>query len=401
MTTGDLMTASSDSRPIKNVAVLGATGSIGTATADVLAHLHRVDRESDWRMWAASGHSNLDLLAKMAQQAVHPPAWLIASSSEENDGIRVPGFSGQVRGGASGLVEAASHPEMDVLVAAIVGRAGLESTLAAVEAGKRVALANKESLVVAGSIVRAACGRTGADLLPVDSEHSALFQCIGDRPQDVQRLILTASGGPFRTWSASAIESATPKDALNHPTWDMGAKITVDSATMMNKALEIIEARWLFDVPAERIEVVVHPQSMVHSLVEFCDHSVIGQLSPPDMRLPIQYALTYPRRVAGVADRWDRGQSSRLDLEPADRDRFPALDLGFEVAGCGGTAGAIVNAANEVAVGLFLDGQIRFTDIVKICRQVLENHTFDASPTLDDLIRLDQWAREQAELAKR
>lgn len=394
------MTASPQSRPIKNVAVLGATGSIGTATADVLAHLHNVDPDFDWRMWAASGHSNLDLLAKIASDAVHTPARLIASC-DQGDDVQIPGFQGDVRCGAEALVDAASHPDMDVLVAAIVGRAGLESTLAAVEAGKRVALANKESLVVAGSIVRAACSRSGAELLPVDSEHSALFQCIGDRPEDVERLILTASGGPFRTWDAGAIESATPKDALNHPTWDMGAKITIDSATMMNKALEIIEARWLFDVPAERIEVVVHPQSMVHSLVEFKDHSVIGQLSPPDMRLPIQYALTFPRRVAGIADRWDRGTASQLDLEPADRDRFPALDLGFEVAGCGGTAGAIVNAANEVAVGLFLDGQIRFTDIVKICRQVLENHTFDGSPTLADLIRLDNWAREQAELAKR
>ncbi len=395
----DPAVASAPARPLRRVAVLGATGSIGTATAEVIRHLQSADPDYDWRLWSASGHRNLELLAKIAAEATHCPRSLIASAARAGSPRAVTGFAGTIAHGPEALVTAATDDDVDVVVAAIVGRAGLESTLAAVQSGKRVALANKETLVVAGPIVSQQCRQSGAELLPVDSEHSALFQCIGDRAGDVERLILTASGGPFRTWSRSQMDQATVESALNHPTWDMGAKITIDSATMMNKALEIIEARWLFDVPADRIEVVIHPQSIVHSLVEFCDHSVISQWSPPDMRLPIQYALTYPRRLPGIAKRWDRTRPSSLEMIPADRDRFPALDLGFEVAGCGGTAGAVLNAANEVAVGLFLGGQIRFTEIVPICRKVLESHTFDASPTLSDLVRLDDWAREEARRA--
>ncbi|MEM9646128.1 MAG: 1-deoxy-D-xylulose-5-phosphate reductoisomerase [Planctomycetota bacterium] len=392
-----------DGRPMKNVAILGATGSVGTATVDVLEHLDRVDGECGWRMWAASGHRNLTGLAKIAASAARPPDRLIASCTESFDTkpfLADPRLSGtEVVCGEQELVRTAEHADVDIVVAAIVGRAGLESTLAAVKAGKRVALANKETLVVAGPIVREACQASGAEVLPVDSEHSALFQCIGDRPGDVEKLILTASGGPFRNWTEAQMEQATVESALQHPTWEMGAKITIDSATMMNKALEIIEARWLFDIPADQIEVVVHPQSMVHSMVEFRDHSILSQFSPPDMRLPIQYALTYPRRLPGVAKRWERGHSDPLELLPPDRDRFPALDLGFEVARCGGSAGAVVNAANEVAVGLFLDRQIRFTDIVPTCRKVLENHDFDGSPSLSELIRLDEWARGDARRA--
>lgn len=390
---------SAASRPLKNVAVLGATGSIGTATVEVLKHLHQVDQRHDWRLWAASGHQNLDLLQKIAKDAVHPPERLIASCPDTVRGKKITssGTPYQIHTGPDALIDAAAAPEVDILVASIVGRAGLESTLAAVDAGKRIALANKETLVVAGPLVRRRCEASGAELLPVDSEHSALFQCMGSQPEDVRRLILTASGGPFRTWSSQQMQEATPAAALNHPTWNMGAKITIDSATMMNKALEIIEARWLFDIPAERIEVVVHPQSIVHSLVEFNDHSVLSQWSPPDMRLPIQYALTYPRRLAGIAKRWDRSKPSMLELEPADFERFPALELGFEVATAGGTAGAVINAANEIAVGLFLNEQIRFTDIVSISRKVLENHTHEAEPTLERLISLDRWARDEAE----
>ncbi|WP_235952040.1 1-deoxy-D-xylulose-5-phosphate reductoisomerase [Crateriforma spongiae] len=387
--------------PARRVCILGATGSIGRSTMEVVAHLRKVDPEYRWQVWAASGHRNLDTLAEVALSADPVPRRLVASCAQTHARVSGNGesplarFSGEILAGPDALVRVATDPEVDVLVAAIVGRAGLESTLAAVQEGKRVALANKETLVVAGPIVRQAAQKSGAELLPVDSEHSALFQCLGDRPDDVEKLILTASGGPFRDWSIEQMRQASVQAALNHPTWDMGAKITIDSATMMNKALEIIEARWLFDVPAETIEVVVHPQSIVHSLVEFRDHSVISQWSPPDMRLPIQYALTYPRRLPGVAKRWSRQQPCQLEMLPADRERFPALDLGFEVARVGGTAGAVVNAANEVAVGLFLDGQIRFTDIVKSCHQVLQHHQFDATPTLADLVQIDQWARQE------
>jgi 1-deoxy-D-xylulose-5-phosphate reductoisomerase len=395
-----------------HVAVLGATGSIGTATADVLRHLAKIDPDGGWRMWAASGHRNLDELASIAAGMDPPPERLVLSSSDAV--ARFAGFdqlTGQydVAVGADALVDAAMSPEVDTVVAAIVGRAGLESTLAAIDSGKRVALANKETMVVAGPLVRQMMIRSGSELLPVDSEHSAIFQCLGnwanataDAPQRnasnaprPKKLILTASGGPFRNWSSARIADASPADALAHPTWDMGKKISIDSATMMNKALEVIEARWLFDLPAEAIEVVVHPQSIIHSMVEFEDGSVIAQMSPPDMRLPIQYALTYPRRLPSQSPDFCRRQTHELTLEPVDHGRFPALGLGFEVAKAGGTAGAVVNAANERAVGLFLDGKIRFTDIVAGCRSVLEHHTHEQNPPLSRLLELDQWARNE------
>lgn len=381
----------------KNVAVLGATGSIGTATVDVLGNLQRVDPDHDWRLWAASGHRNLDLLAKISSALDHPPERLILSDPDAAERFRADGAVGgvEIRIGPDELADAAREPFVDIVVAAIVGRAGLESTLAAVDAGKRVGLANKETLVVAGPLVNRKVKQSGAEILPVDSEHSAIFQCIGSSESPPKKIILTASGGPFRCWTREQMDGASLEDALAHPTWEMGQKITIDSATMMNKALEIIEARWLFDLPADAIEVVVHPQSIVHSMVEFDDGSVIAQLSPPDMRLPIQYALTYPRRLPCEAPPLDRKQNWDLTLQVADRDRFPALDLGFEVAAAGGTAGAVVNAANEEAVGLFLNGQIRFTDIVPACRRALENHTHEGDPPLERLLELDRWARSE------
>ncbi|MFN0195515.1 MAG: 1-deoxy-D-xylulose-5-phosphate reductoisomerase, partial [Planctomycetaceae bacterium] len=238
--------------------------------------------------------------------------------------------------------------------------------------------------------------QSGAIILPVDSEHSAIFQCLqSGKPSEVRRIILTASGGPFRSWPRDKFSEITPADALAHPTWEMGPKITVDSATMMNKALEIIEAKWLFDLAPEQIEVVVHPQSIVHSLVEFMDGSVIAQLSPPDMKLPIQYALTYPERWEGVSPRLSWSDSWRLEFHPPDRELFPALDLGYEVARRGGTCGAVVNAANEVAVERFLRRELKFTDIPRACRAVMETHDFDPSPSLDRLCRLDEWARKE------
>jgi 1-deoxy-D-xylulose-5-phosphate reductoisomerase len=298
--------------------------------------------------------------------------------------------------GTAGLEQIVSGPDVDVVVAAIVGTAGLRSTWAAVAAGKTIALANKETLVVAGPLVMKLAERTGAKVLPVDSEHSAIFQALqSGRRGEVARVILTASGGPFRRHTAEQLRNVTVADALKHPTWAMGPKITVDSATMMNKALEIIEARWLFDLPAHQIDVVIHPQSIVHSLVEFVDGSVLAQLSPPDMRLPIQYALNYPNRKPGVARKLNLGESLQLEFEPYDPQRFPAVELGLEVARSGGTAGAVVSAANEAAVAAFLDGALGFTEIVPACRRVLEQHPFEANPSLERLLELDRWARQE------
>lgn len=392
---------------MRSILVLGATGSIGTATIDVLRNLNQVDKTRQWHLWGASAHSNMEKLLEIQAASADwnreaMPCKLLFSDAcrgqpfvEKNPNL-VETCSGL---GASALVDAASSPDVDTVVAAIVGRAGLESTLAAIETGKRVALANKETLVVAGPLVEQKLQATSSELLPVDSEHSAIFQCIQGASGSPRKIILTASGGPFRTWSTAKMREASPKSALSHPTWEMGPKISIDSATMMNKALEIIEARWLFGLSAEAIEVMIHPQSIIHSMVEFQDGSVLSQMSPPDMRLPIQYALTYPERLPCDSPPFDVQKNWNLDLEVADLDRFPALGLGFEVAKAGGTAGAVLNAANEEAVGLFLDEKIRFTDIVEGCGDVLRNHHFEPTPPLERLLQLDAWAR--GEMRKR
>jgi 1-deoxy-D-xylulose-5-phosphate reductoisomerase len=379
---------------LATVAILGSTGTIGQAALEVVASLP--DR---LRLGGVSGYLHLDLLYQQGL-AHRPPMVVLAQSDAEIAWQRqVAGdpastWVPKLLRGEEGLVALATDPSIDIVVAAIVGRAGMESTLAALEAGKRVALANKETLVVAGPLV-AAKAASAQHVIPVDSEHSAIFQCLAPSTQHLQRLVLTASGGPFRSWTTAQMEHASVAHALAHPTWRMGKKISIDSATMMNKALEIIEARWLFGVDASQIEVVVHPQSIVHSMVEFVDGSVLAQLSPPDMRLPIQYALTYPDRFNCPARRMDWTQSHELRFEPADRERFPALELGFEVARQGGTAGAVLNAANEQAVELFLAEKIRLTDIVPAVRAALDFHTFDAHPSLTELIRLDRWARAE------
>jgi len=368
-----------------------------------------VDSETKWHLWGASAHSNAADLLKIIRGLRGENEEIGALSnacrllfSDETVGrscLKQSEFADQqaveADFGAESLVRAAQAEEVDIVVAAIVGRAGLESSLAAVESGKRLALANKETLVVAGPLVRGAADRSGSELLPVDSEHSAIFQCIQGSMNRPKKVILTASGGPFREWTDEQMADATPESALAHPTWDMGPKITIDSATMMNKALEVIEARWLFDISADDIEVVVHPQSIIHSMVEFEDGSVLAQLSPPDMRLPIQYALTYPRRLPCETPPLDRKQDWQLRLEPADTDRFPALQLGFEVAHSGGTSGAVLNAANEEAVGLFLNRQIRFTEIASGCRDVLHHHSHEVNPPLSRLLELDRWARSE------
>lgn len=385
------------SRP-QRVALLGSTGSIGRSSLEVLrAHRERFE------VVCLSCHQSLELFQEQCDE--FQPACAVVT------GERTPSVQGWMLGAVSGvegalvrrghgmeaLIEALGGLELDIVIGAIVGVAGLHSSLATVALGKRLALANKESLVVAGEHLMAQARETGAEILPVDSEHSAIFQAMqgSGRKEEVQRIILTASGGPLRQWPLERLANATVSDALAHPTWSMGRKITVDSATMMNKALEVIEARWLFDIPAERIEVVIHPQSIIHSMVEFRDGSVVSQMSPPDMRLPIQYALTYPERFDSNCHRMDWGQTQQLEWYPVDFERYPALGLGFEVAKSGGTCGAVLNAANEAAVELFLEGKIRLTEIAKICGKILHHHTFSPHPTLEELLRQDRWARDE------
>ena len=372
--------------------ILGSTGSVGRSALSVLDH----DGGQRLRAFGLAARSSLDLLVEHARKFRPRFATLTdpASASLMDGQLRGTGTEWLI--GPDAVEKMVRDPEVDRVLTAVVGVAGLRGTWAAVEAGKIVALANKETLVVAGSLVTELAKRTGATLLPVDSEHSAIFQAMkGGRASEVRRVILTSSGGPFRGKTRRELENVTREQALNHPTWKMGPKISIDSATLMNKALEVIEARWLFDLRPDQIEVVVHPESVVHSMVEFVDGSVIAQLSPPDMRLPIQYALTYPDRVAGGCPILDLTKSSCLNFEPPDRETFPCLDLGFEVMARGGTAGAALNAANEAAVARFLDGSIRFLDIPRACRAVLDHHTFDAHPTLDDLWKVDAWARQE------
>lgn len=376
---------------MKRVAVLGSTGSIGTSSLDVLSALS--DRLT---LVGATAHTRWEHLAQQAHRFA-PRLAVVSDPSLQTavDPAKFPPGT-DVKFGPEAVAELASAEDVDIVVTAIVGAAGLAGTWAAVEAGKTIALANKETLIVAGPLIGNLAKKTGSRFLPVDSEHSAIFQAMqSGKASEVKRIILTASGGPFRGWTREQLNSVTPQDALRHPTWDMGPKITIDSATLMNKALEVIEAKWLFDVDVSQIEVVVHPQSLVHSLVEFTDGSCMAQLSPPDMKLPIQYALTWPDRFEGPSPKMDWTSTWSLDFAPPDRDLFPALDLGFEVARRGGSCGAILNAANEVAVSRFLNGDLKFREIPQACREVLDAHNFDPDPTLTDLNRLDQWAREE------
>ena len=373
------------------VAVLGATGSIGQSTLDVIA-------ASEGRLvpHLLAARGSVDALLEQARR--FRPRWVVVTDAAAADSLDATALPSGTRlaVGPEALDELVADPAIDRVVSAIVGAAGLRSTWAAIEAGKTVALANKETLVMAGPLVMRRAAETGARIIPVDSEHSAIHQALAcGRPAEVRRLILTASGGPFRTRPRESLAAVTPEEALQHPTWSMGPKITIDSATMMNKALELVEARWLFGLPAAKLAVVVHPQSIVHSLVEFVDGAVIAQLSPPDMRLPIQYALLHPDRVAGPARRLDFDAAIRLDFEPPDTERFPAVRLGQEAATRGGTAGAVLNAANEEAVRGFLAGALRFTEIAEVCGRVLAEHPYHEQPTLDDIRRLDAWTRQE------
>lgn len=367
------------------VAILGSTGSIGRSTLQVLSR-----QRERFRVVALTAHSNADLLAAQAAE------WKPIFVGLVNGGKRETGNG--MRKGAQCLVEAATHPDVRIVVNGIVGAAGLEATLAALRAGKRVALANKETLVMAGELVTRAAREGGGEIVPVDSEHSAVLQCIaGRRPVELARLILTASGGPFRTWTPERVAAATVAEALRHPTWSMGRKITVDSATLVNKALEVIEAHYLFAVDYTIVEVVIHPQSVVHAFAEFVDGSVLAQVGFPTMELPILYALTYPDRVPdqGVR-RFDPVAAGDLTFEPVRPDVFPAYGIGRAAARAGGTAPAMFNAANEVAVQLFLDEQIPFGRIAEILERVLAHgHTGNAT-SLDQVLAADAEARRVA-----
>ena len=375
---------------MKQVAVLGSTGSIGTNCLQVLDALP--ERLS---LAGITAHRKWRELAD--QTRTTHPRWAVVTDESLRAEVDRTVFSSKTEllFGESGTERLCSAPEVDVVVSAIVGAAGLRGTWVALECGKTVAIANKETLVVAGPLVMELARQKQAKLIPVDSEHSAIFQALqAGQAREVRRVVLTSSGGPFRGRSLAQLQHVTPADALAHPTWNMGPKITIDSATMMNKALEVIEAKWLFGLRDDQIDVVVHPQSIVHSFVEFVDGSVIAQLSPPDMRLPIQYALTYPDRCESIAAKLDWRQTFDLHFEPPDLDAFPSLKLGFEVASRGGTCGAVLNAANEAAVARFLAGSLRFCDIARACRDALDQHDFDATPTLTELLRLDHWARQ-------
>ena len=374
---------------MKRIAVLGCTGSIGCNTLDVVEHLG-----PGYKITALSAHTQAEKLLEQARR--HRPAAVAvtdpATAERVTPALRDLGAT--VFAGPGGLVELVRRDDVDTVVAAVVGAAGLPAAIAAVEAGKTLALANKESLVCAGSLLMPLARAKGVPILPVDSEHSAVFQAMRcGHAREVRRVILTASGGPFRTASADQIEHATVDEAMNHPTWKMGGKITIDSATMFNKGLELIEACWLFDVPPERVEIVVHPESVVHSMVEFVDGSCLAQLSPPDMRTPIQYALTYPDRVDGNSRRLDLTAAFSLRFEPPDFGRFPALAMAYEAARVGGTMGAVLNAANEAAVAAFLAGRVRFGRISRLVRHAMDRHTVVAEPSLADITAADAWAR--------
>jgi len=381
------------SRHVRNIVILGSTGSIGRSTLEVVAASN-----GRLRVVGLTAHRSCQRLLRQAQAV--GPQWVVASDKKTArcfDWSELPQQT-ELLVGSGGIERIASHEDVDVVVASIVGSAGLTGAWAAVESGKILALANKETLVMAGPLVMQKAAQCQATIVPVDSEHSAVFQALGaGRREDLGRIVLTASGGPFREHTREQLEKATVEEALAHPTWDMGPKITVDSATMMNKALEIIEARWLFNLDPDRIDVVIHPQSVVHSLVEFKDGSVLAQLSPPDMKLPIQYALSHPQRWECPAAKLDLGDALSLEFYPPDEERFPAIALGHDVARQGGTAGAVLNAANEAAVAGFLDGQLRFMEIVPACRTVLDSHNFDPNPTLDQLLKLDAWARKETQ----
>jgi 1-deoxy-D-xylulose-5-phosphate reductoisomerase len=378
--------------PTRGIAVLGSTGSIGTQALDVI----RGQRDA-LHVEVLSAHNNADLLVKQALE-FKPNVVVIGNDDkwkQVNDALFDLGI--KVYSGAEALEQVVETDGIDMVLTAMVGAAGLKPTMRAIQAGKHIALANKETLVVAGELVMAAARQRGVDIHPVDSEHSAIYQCLaGEFHNPIEKVILTASGGPFRGRDLASLEGVTKADALKHPNWDMGAKITIDSASLMNKGLEVIEAKWLFDVDPDQIDVVVHPQSIVHSCVQFTDGSIKAQLGLPDMKLPIQYALTYPRRLANEFPRFSFMDYPELTFEQPDDKTFRNLALAFEALRTGGNAPAVLNAANEVAVARFLRDELTFLDLPGVVEHALERVTPLSKPSLDDLVASDAEARRVA-----
>ncbi len=376
----------------KKITILGSTGSIGTQALDV------IEQHPDaFEAYALTAGHNADLLIRQARK--YNPEFVVIADKTEYEHVReaLADLPMKVYAGPEALCEVASLDCVDIVLTAMVGFAGLRPTIAAIKAHKTIALANKETLVVAGALITKLCLENQAPIIPVDSEHSAIFQCLmGAQENEIEKLIITASGGPFRTFTYEQMRSVTPQQALNHPNWHMGAKITIDSATMMNKGFEVTEARWLFDVTHDRIQVVVHPQSVIHSMVQFIDGAVMAQLGTPDMRLPIQLAFSYPNRLKSNNERLSFDHYNTLTFENPDPERFPCLRLAYEALQRGGTASCLVNAANEVANQAFRDGRIPFLAIPDIIEQTMENGAFTTSPDLDDYFESDKEARIKA-----
>lgn len=376
---------------MKNVVILGSTGSIGKSTLDVIRNL-----EDKYKVVALSANSQWELLSKQIEE--FKPESVSLADERYVDSLRnsLSGDSVQVLTGANSVKEMVSRENVDIVLSAIVGGAGLPAAIEVIKNKKTLAIANKEALVMAGGLIMPMAKDNGVNIIPVDSEHSAVLQALrSGRREEVKKIIITASGGPFRNHPKEKLSGVTREEALNHPTWNMGKKISIDSATMMNKALEVIEAKWLFDLDASQIEVVIHPESIIHSLVEFCDGSVIAQMGIPDMRVPIQFALTYPDRENGNVKSLDLAELGTLNFQKPDMDKFPALRLGYEVVEKGGTMGTTFNAANEVAVQEFLDNKIKFTDISKAVEHVMNEHNFINDPTLQDIMDADEYARKE------
>lgn len=374
---------------MKKISILGSTGSIGTQALDI------VRNNKDFKIVSLSTNTSIDLLEKQALE--FKPE--IVSVGRKEDAValseKLSPYGIKVSYGMDGLIEVASENNADILLNSVVGMIGLKPTIKAIEAGKTIALANKETLVTGGEIVMRELEKRNVSMIPVDSEHSAIFQCLkSGRKEEIEKIILTASGGPFRGKTRSDLEKVTLKDALNHPNWEMGKKITIDSATLMNKGLEVIEAKWLFDIELEKIDVLVHPQSIIHSMVEFVDGSVISQMGVPDMRVPIQYALTYPNRTTNNVEKLNLLQSNTLTFEAPDKEVFPCLNLAIESSIKGGTLPTVLNASNEVAVDYFLKQKIKFTDIPLIVKKSMDNHKNIINPSLFDILESDRQTRQ-------
>ncbi len=377
---------------MKNIVILGSTGSVGRQTLEVIEAM-----EGRFNLVALTANSSVDIMASQVRKFKPKYVVMMNDKAAKELKYKLTSSRTKVLTELEGLIDVATLKEVDLVVNSVVGSVGVKPTIEAIRAGKDIGLANKETLVTAGSIVMAEAKENDVKILPIDSEHNAIFQALnGEDRSKIKRIILTASGGPFREATADKLKEVTVKEALNHPNWDMGGKITIDSATLMNKGLEVIEAKWLFDLEFDQIDVVVHPQSIVHSLVEYKDHSTIAELGYPDMKVPIQYALTYPERRVNDLKPLSLSRIQELTFEEPRKDLFPCLDYAYQAGKIGGTMPAVMNAANEVAVDKFLNNEIKFLEIPKLISMVMDKHNLISNPTLEDIFKVDSWAREVA-----